>query len=256
MGGVLSASGDSEVALQGAPVISKTAVAGLVKQFAWKDVARALDANPKLFKHRDERGRNWLHLCCSIDLSSHPKLEAADSIRLATLLLDRGLGLDTPAFNEGEWQATPLWYAIGRGHNLKLAEFLLKRGCNPNHSLWAAVFSNNLDAIRLLIKYRADIDPGHPDGTPFMGAIKWSCFAAAKVLLELGANVDVQDTKGMTALHYMLGKDSDKEHFRMIVAHGARGDIKNRKGQTAAEIMCRKRDPELREMAARLKTRG
>ena len=106
-----------------------------------------------------------------------------------------------------------------------LAEFLLKRGCDPNHSLWAAVFVNDLAAIRLLIKYKADIDPRQEDATPFLGAVKWSRFDAAKLLLDLGADVNAQDSTGMTALHYMLKKDSDKEHFRMIVAHGARGDI-------------------------------
>jgi uncharacterized protein len=56
----------------------------------------------------------------------------------------------------------------------------------------------------------------------------------------------------MTALHCMLAKDSDLKHFRMIVRHGARGDIPNDKGVTAAEIMSRKRDPAFRTMGARL----
>ena len=233
-------------------MISKTRMTELVKQFAWKDVAKGLDENPKLAGYRDERGRNWLHLCCSISLPEHPKLKAADSIKLASLLLDRGFDIDAAAFTEGQWRATPLWYSVGRGRNLALAEFLLKRGCDPNHSLWAAVFTNDLDAVRLLIKYKADIDPWQEDATPFLGAVKWSRFDAAKLLLDLGADVNVQDSAGMTALHYMLKKDSDKAHFRMIVAHGARGDIPDKKGETAAEIMRRKRDPEFKKLAAKL----
>jgi len=235
-------------------MISKTALTELVKRFAWKDVARGLDDNPKLLAHRDERGRNWLHLCCGVDVRAHKELAPADGVKLASLLLERGIDIDAPAFIEGTWRATPLWYTISRGHNLKLAEFLLKRGCDPNHSLWAAVFKDDLAAIRLLVKYKADVDPDHEEGTPFMGAISWSRFDAAKLLLDFGANVDFVDRKGMTALHYMLGKSSDKKHFRMIVAHGARGDIANAKGVTAAEIMSRKRDPEFREMAAKLRT--
>lgn len=236
-------------------MISKTRMTELVKQLAWKDVAKGLDENPKLVGYRDERGRNWLHLCCSINLPDHPKLKAADSIKLASLLLDRGFGIDAPAFTEsgGTWHATPLWFAIGRGRNLALAEFLLKRGCNPNHCLWAAGFANDLDAIRLLAKHGAVIDAGHEDGTPLMGAIGWSRFAVAKVLLDLGADVDQLDKSGDTALHKMLKKDSEKEHFRMIVAHGARGDIRNKKGETAAEIMARKRDPEFKALASKLK---
>jgi hypothetical protein len=46
----------------------------------------------------------------------------------------------------------------------------------------------------------------------------------------------------MTALHYMRKKGSDARHFRMLIEHGARGDIPNGKGETAAEIMGRKRN--------------
>jgi hypothetical protein len=56
----------------------------------------------------------------------------------------------------------------------------------------------------------------------------------------------------MTALHYMLKKGSDARHFRMLIQHGARGDISNADGETAAEIMARKRDPAFRRMAAQL----
>jgi len=237
-------------------MISKTRMTELVKQFAWKDVGRGLDENPKLEDHRDERGRNWLHLGCSINLPEHPKLKAADSIKLASLLLDRGFDIDAPAFTEsgGTWHATPLWYAVGRGRNLVLAAFLLKRGCDPNHCLWAAGFANDLDAIRLLAKHGATIDARHEEGSPFMGAIGWSRFPVAKLLLELGADVDQADRTGNTALHNMLKKDRAIEHFRMIAAHGARGDIPNKKGETAAQIMSRKRDPEFKALAAKLRT--
>jgi len=56
----------------------------------------------------------------------------------------------------------------------------------------------------------------------------------------------------MTALHYMLKKGSDKTHVAMVISHGARGDIPNKDGVTAAEIMLRKKDPALRAMAEKL----
>jgi hypothetical protein len=57
----------------------------------------------------------------------------------------------------------------------------------------------------------------------------------------------------MTALHYMLKKDSDKRHFRMLLRYDARGDLKNANGETAAEIMSRKRDPDFKAMARELR---
>jgi hypothetical protein len=51
----------------------------------------------------------------------------------------------------------------------------------------------------------------------------------------------------------MLKKGSDRKHLAMLIAHGARGDIKNRDGVTAAELMRKKRDPEFQKMADRFR---
>jgi hypothetical protein len=53
--------------------------------------------------------------------------KAADSIKTAEVLADTGLSINQEAFTEGKWKATPLWFAIARGRNLPLAEYLLKR---------------------------------------------------------------------------------------------------------------------------------
>ena len=137
------------------------------------------------------------------------------------MLLAHGLDLDAEAFTEDAWKATPLWFAIARGRNLLLAEYLLERGCDPNYALWAAAFNDDLEAIDLLVGYGAIVDdPSVPDETPFLSAVKVSHFQPAGRLLDHGADVNVQDPKGMTALHYMLKKQSDKAHFEMLVAHG------------------------------------
>jgi ankyrin repeat protein len=229
--------------------VSKTSLTGQVKAFAWEGVAAALDAKPELLDVRDSRGRTWLHLCCSVDVRARPRA-APDSVRTADVLLTRGLDIDDEAFTEGAWKATPLWYAIGRGRNLTLAQHLLEQGCNPDYALWAAAFNDDIPAIELLARYGATIDdPAVPDETPFLAAVKVSRFGPAEALLDLGADVDVRDPSGMTALHYMLKKQSDIAHLRTVIAHGARGDIPDAAGNTAVDILRRKRDPELRALA-------
>jgi hypothetical protein len=42
----------------------------------------------------------------------------------------------------------------------------------------------------------------------------------------------------------------------MLIRYGARGDVKNAHGATAAEIMIRKRDSEFRDMGAQLLARS
>lgn len=224
----------------------------------WRGVARALQENADLLKYRDAKGRNWLHLCCGVAVGADQR-KAADSIKTAEVLVDIGLSINQEALTEGKWKATPLWFAIARGRNLPLAEYLLKRGSNPNYCLWAAAFNRDIPAIRLLVHHGADVNDSSVDNlaeneSPFLGAIKWSHFEAAEELLKLGADVNYQDRKGMTALHYMLRKGSDKRFFPMLIAHGARGDLRNSQGVCAAELMRKKRDGDFRKMAEQLRT--
>lgn len=235
-------------------MVSRTQMLESVKNFRWREVGTGLAAHPDLIAYRDPRGRNFLHICCGVDVSGK-KLSPDHSVRTADLLLNAGIDIDQEAFREHDWKATPLWYAVARGQNLRLATHLLQRGANPNHCLWAAAYRDDTAAIELLLEHGADIDPVTEDETPFLSAVKNSHFRAAEALLERGANVDFQDSKGMTALHYMLRKDSAKGQFRMLLRHGARGDLKDGNGETAVEIMARKRDPDWKSLANELSGR-
>jgi len=232
-------------------MVSKTRMIDWVKSFRWKDIEAGLRENPDLLKFRDKRGRNWLHLACGVNPKPR-KLKPADSVKTARVLLDAGLDVNREAFREGKWKATPLWYAIARGENIALSKFLLERGSTPDHCLWAAAFRGDVAAIKLLVAAGADMEAVAEGHTPFLGAVQWSRFKGAEALLKLGANPNFQDSKGMTALHYMLKKGSDERHFRSLIKHGARGDLPNKDGVTAAEIMRRKRAPAFRKMAEQL----
>ena len=230
-------------------MISKTAMLALVKDFRSSEVDRGLTENPKLLAFRGERGRTWLHICCGRKLT--PGREK-DSIATAKVLIDHGFDISAPAFTEGTWKATPVWFAIGWSRNRALAEYLLKRGADPNHALFAAAFNEDVAAIRLLARYGADLESVAEESTPFLGAVRWSKFGPAEELLKLGANPDFRDKHGMTALHYMLKKGSDAKHVAMVVRHGARGDIPDKSGATAIDILRKKRDPALRKLAEAL----
>lgn len=227
-------------------MVSRTSLTESVRGHRVEEVRAGLAERPDLLGHRDERGRGWLHLACSVP---------GTPIAMADLLLGLGLGLDDAAFTEGAWRATPLWFAVSRGLNYPLAEHLLKLGCNPNYSLFAAAWNEDRPTIRLLLEHGADIEEGADRGdTPLLGAVGWSKFGPAEELLLGGANPDARDKQGRTALHLMLKKGSAAEHFAMFVRAGARGDIADGEGRTAVEILRRKRDPVWKGIAEGLAT--
>jgi ankyrin repeat protein len=202
-------------------------------------VTALLDAQPALTRVIDDRRRNPLHFLCS--LPADPKTSSR-SLALARRLLDAGLDVNAPAFIEGAFRATPLWYAISRGQNLPLARFLLKHGSTPENSLWAAAFANNVEAIDLLVRSGASLDPVTEAETPFLGAIKWSRFTAAQRLLRHGANVNFQNSKGVTALHMVLKKNSAPTHVEMLLRHGADPTIRSKDGKSPLDLVAKRRD--------------
>ncbi len=56
-----------------------------------------------------------------------------------------------------------------------------------------------------------------------------------------------------TALHIMLKRGTASEHFEMLVAAGARGDILDEEGRTVIDMLRRKREPVWRGIAERLR---
>jgi hypothetical protein len=227
--------------------ISKSKLLTLIKDLDWRSIKAALEEHPDLRKYRGDKGENLLHLSCGIDIEKRG-LSAADSIKMAGVLLDASFDINREAFTEGEWKATPLWYAIGRAKNLELAKYLLKRGADPEHCLWAAAFNDSPAAIKLLVRAGAVVDaPGAE--TPFMFAIKWSHFESAKALLDAGADANAKDRLGKTALHYMLKKRSPPKYVRMLLDHGARLDVEDRDGVTAGSLLSRMRSPEYQALA-------
>ncbi len=123
-----------------------------------------------------------------------------------------------------------------------MSRFLLKLGARPEHCLWAAAFRDDVDTIDLLVKHGATIDPITEDETPFLSAVKTSHFGAAARLLRHGANVNFQDSKGLTALHYALRKDSAPKHGEMLVRHGADPALRARDGKSPLDLVARRRD--------------
>jgi len=230
--------------------MSKTRLFSAIKALDVEAVSALLDDHPGLLRVTDERRRSPLHFLCGLPASDKT---SSRSLALARLLLDRGLDVNEPAFVDGRgaFKATPLWYALSRGRNLPLAKLLLQRGSTPEYCLWTAGFHDDVEAIDVLVKAGARLDPVAEDETPFLGAIKWSRFKAAERLLRHDANVNFRNSKGTTALHALVKKRSDRRYIELLLRHGADPHLRDAKGESPLDMVARWRDKSLFHLFSR-----
>jgi len=144
---------------------------------------------------------------------------------IVDILLKRGTQVDIRT----EWGNTPLLRAVPY-NQIKVAALLLQNGANVNaknelfntplHMASARDFSEIAD---LLIKQGARVNAINGDGnTPLHQAARFpGKFIALKLLLTQKINVNIQNKRGMTALHYLAIRNTDYKDYDEMV--GARG---------------------------------
>jgi ankyrin repeat protein len=121
----------------------------------------------------------------------------ADNIEEVKKILDEGYGVNQPCLG---W--TPLDYAISN-NNVKIADFLLKRGASMN-LIHINIGFMKPEIAEFLINQGMSPNLRYEDGsTGMMLAAERNNSDLIKLLLKLGVNPNVQNSKtGMTSLMY------------------------------------------------------
>lgn len=178
---------------------SRTALFSAVRMWDWPAVAALLAAAPQLVDASDPQGHTTLHRACSVKPGSSPQLVEPNGIRTATILLEAGADLEQAVpmdEDEGDFRATPLWYAVARGENFPLVEFLLQRGANASYSLWAAVWRDDDLVCRALLKSKPELNFKAHGETPIFYAARLKRLATLDLLIDAGADPSIPDSAG------------------------------------------------------------
>ena len=218
--------------------MSKTRLIASVKTLDLREAKRILAEKPELETVCNDRGRNLLHLACSVPCRELGKPESA-AAKMVAFLLDRGFDIEQEG-GSGSDLCKPIWFAAARGRNATVVKLLLERGAQPT-GLYAAGWWEDIKILNMLIDAGADKEVV-VGVTPFLACWGWKRFKAAKALALKGANVNVQDQRGRTALHIGLEKEFDPSLLKWLVQHGASPDIPDRDGVTPLQKAARKRD--------------
>jgi Ankyrin repeats (3 copies)/Ankyrin repeats (many copies) len=150
---------------------------------------------------------------------------------------------------DGGYYVRPLVAALA-GEHFQTADLLRHnnadldvRGQHGRNPLHAAAYSGHSEVARKLIKYNPTyINARDEDeSTPLLFASRGHCFkdvSVLRLLLEHGADINVQNRIGWTALHGASYKGA-LEVVRLLLERGADVEAKDNDGQTALQVAVR-----------------
>jgi uncharacterized protein len=210
--------------LKGQRPPSKTALFDAAKAWDHADVRALVEASPQLVHATDPRGRTALHLACAVKPGSRA-LGEPHGVKTVGTLLQAGAGLEAEVpmdEDEGDFRATPLWYAVARGENLPLVQFLLKRGADASYSLWAAVWRDDEVLCRYLLQTKPRLNLRAHGETPIFYAARLQRLKTLGLLIEAGADPTISDEQDRDAVEIAQARGLPKALINRLVGlkHG------------------------------------
>jgi hypothetical protein len=181
---------------------SKTAVFAAARAWDAAAVRMLLASSASLVRARDHKGRAALHLACAVKPGGRALIDPA-GLETAAALLDAGADLEAEAAmgeDEGDFRATPLWFAVARGENLPLVRFLLEKGADASYSLWAAVWRDDEAVCRELLRSRPRLNLRAHGETPIFYAARLKRLKTLQLLIGAGADPAIADDRGRDAV--------------------------------------------------------
>ena len=158
------------------------AVAALAGRYF--ELAEVLHRNGSSVDPRGESGNSTLHSAASYG-----------DLEMVQVSLDYGVDINT----KNDFDATPLYFA-SEGDDTAAVQFLLDHGADPN------------------IRLRDDLSSG---SAPLHRASASGRVEIARLLVEYGASVEVQDKRGRTPLDVVSGERRD-EMIKLLLEHRAK----------------------------------
>lgn len=140
---------------------------------------------------------------------------------IVTLLLKKGV----PATGQSRELGSPLQRAIAGG-SVEIAKLLIKNGATANNALLFADFWEEPDTVKpdmlkLLLENGADANLRDSDGfTPLMWAARRNDAASAALLIEKGADPQIKNNRGQTAMDVAGHNLPNKEITDLFVKSG------------------------------------
>ncbi|MEM9228916.1 MAG: ankyrin repeat domain-containing protein [Pseudomonadota bacterium] len=170
----------------------------------------------------------FIHLAFSHYIHMAPEREA-DMLAIADMLLAKGVDINAgvPPEPGSDHVLSPLYGAIGHAGNLRLAQWMLENGADPNdnESLYHATELGHSGGLRLLLEHGANV----ADTNALARAMDFDNLDMVTLLLEQGADPDEavaphpsgQPLMGTPGLHHAARRWCSAPIAEALLAHGA-----------------------------------
>jgi ankyrin repeat protein len=186
---------------------------------------------------RDDNNMTPLHY---VALSGLGDRFASPHREIANLLLDAG-GNGDAREPIGPYPATPVLH-FAAWKNYAVAETLLSRGCNPNFGFGNCLWKEPGPMAELFLSHGADVNTREASGQPLLHSrIHWNLPSVALWLLKNGADPNLADKEGHTALHEAARRGINPKVTQALLDAGGRKFAKNRAGLTPLDIAKQKK---------------
>lgn len=157
-------------------------------------------------------------------------------VKRLQMLLEKGESIEA----NGQWEHTPLMCAVA-GDQAEAALFLISQRADVNYRtkdatncMQLASMHGNVRILSALITAGANIEERDDRrATPIMWAANRNHLDAVRLLVERRADLNAQDVSGHTALMYTSSHRLDILEF--LLKHGADPNIRSKDGLTASE---------------------
>jgi ankyrin repeat protein len=190
---------------------------------------------------KDDNNMTPLHY---VALSGLGEAHAENHREIANLLLDAG-GDGNARESIGPYPSTPVLH-FAAWKNYAVAETLLSRGCNPNFGFGNCLWKEPGPMAELFLSHGADVNGREPSCQPLLHSrIRWNLPSVALWLLKNGADPNLTDKQGNTALHEAAWRGINPKATQDLLKAGARKAAKNKAGLTPLDIAKQKRRKKL-----------
>ena len=162
-------------------------------------------------------------------------------MRTATALLNAGADPNSGFWSSGQYSEleTALYGAAGVAHHAQLTRLLLERGADPNdiEAVYHSPETYDNAAMELLVNTGKLLEENL--ALMLVRKCDWHDYDGAKVLLEHGADPNLQRKHGWRAMPHAIARDNRIAIIELLVDHGADPTLQEDAG-SAVEMAARR----------------